>query len=155
MSARGLGLIAALAIGAGACAESVDPDIVERYPIDGYQAWKRVDVRGNAPGHTNSYRVIYADPTAADPAQDFRLGYQEGSIFVKEVRDDVDGQPGDLRYLAIMRRVGPVTAALEDDGGWLYTETSTPGEPEQHFDFCWNRCHVAAPYNGAFYDYRQ
>jgi hypothetical protein len=132
------------------CAESVDVD-----PIGDYTGWKRVDVRGDAPGHTNSYRVIYANDLAADPAQPFVVGYQEGSIFVKEVRDDDDGQPGDLRYLAIMRRIGPATTAFENEGGWLYTETSGPTGEEQHFGFCWSRCHVSAPYNGAFYDYRK
>lgn len=144
---------------AAACAVPVDEDVQRTYPIDDYATWgvtapgKRIEVRGNAPGHSNSVRYIYANAIAADPDQDFTLGYAHGAIVVKEVRElDADES---LRYLAIMRRVGEVTAALEDDGGWYYTETAGPTGPEEHFDFCWSRCHVAAPYNGAFYDYRQ
>lgn len=54
-----------------------------------------------------------------------------------------------------MRRVGPIDRALVDDGGWLFTDADEPKGPETHFDFCWARCHVAAPYNGAWYDYRR
>ena len=131
------------------CAESVEVD-----PVGDYQSWPRsVEVRGNAPGHSNSIRVIYANDIAAN-APSLYLGYPEGSIFVKEVWEDEDGERGALRYLALMRRIGPVTTALQDEGGWLYTETDGPDGPEQYFNFCWNRCHVVAPYNGAFYDYR-
>lgn len=138
-----------------ACGEVVDVT----FPDD-YQTWgvtapgKRVVVTGNPPGHSNSYRVIYADQTATDPAE-FVIGYPEGSTIVKEIYDLVDGEQGELKYLALMRRVGPVTEALEDEGGWLFTSADRAGEPETTFDFCWNRCHVVAPYNGAWYDYRQ
>jgi hypothetical protein len=141
--------VALCVVAAAACAESVDVE-----PVGDYSTWKRVDVRGDAPGHTNSYRVIYANDLAVDPLQPFLFGYQEGAIFVKEVRDDDGGQPGALRYRAYMRRIGTVTRVLENEGGWLYTETDGADGPEQYFEFCWNRCHVVAPYNGAFYDYR-
>ena len=128
----------------GGCAEPVDVD-----PVTDYQTWYSTEVTGNAPGHSNSRRVIYVNPIARD-ADTLTLGYPEGSIFVKEVYE----LTGALRYTAIMRRIGPVERALEDEGGWLYTEDSGPGTKEKHFDFCWSRCHVAAPYNGAWYDYR-
>lgn len=129
---------------------------VDVEPVIGYEAWgPPVDVTGKAPGHADSYRRIYANDLARDPMQSFILGYQEGAIFVKEVRDNNNGQPGDLRYIAVMRRIGQPTAALEDKGGWLYTMADTAEDTEKEFDFCWSRCHVAAPYNGAWYDYRE
>ncbi|MGE3453901.1 MAG: cytochrome P460 family protein [Kofleriaceae bacterium] len=133
----------------GACGESADPE-----PIGDYTAWKRIDATGPAPGHGDTYRIIYVNEVAADPTWDLYLGYREGSVVVKEVRDDVEGEPGDLRYLAVMRRIGTITTAQEDQGGWLYTQTSSASGDETQFDFCWNRCHAAAPYNGAWYDYR-
>jgi hypothetical protein len=97
---------------------------------------------------------MYANEIAANPAQDLFLGYPDGSILVKEVRDDAGGVPGALRYLAVMRKIRAVTHALED-GGWLFTETDGPTGPEQPFGSCWGRCHAAAPYNGAWYDHRR
>lgn len=133
-----------------ACAEPADVP-----PLGDYKAWKRLDVTGDAPGHTNSYRIIYANEIAADPEQDLFLGYPDGAVLVKEVYSEEDGAPGALRYLAVMRKVRPVTRALEDEGGWMFTETDGPTGPEQLFGFCWGRCHAAAPYNGAWYDYRR
>lgn len=144
---RKLPILAALLAG---CAEPY-----EGPPLPDYTAWKRLDVTGDAPGHTNSYRIIYANDLAADPGQGLHLGYPDGSILVKEVRDDDGGTPGALRYLAVMRKLRPVTRALEDEGGWLFTETDGPTGPEQRFGFCWGRCHAAAPYNGVWYDYRK
>jgi hypothetical protein len=146
MSRHALALAALLA----GCAEEVDVP-----PLGDYTAWKRVDVTGDAPGHTNSYRVIYANDVAANPAADLVLGYADGSILVKEVRDDDGGAPGALRYRAVMRKVRPVTRALDDEGGWLFTETDGPTGPERKFGFCWVRCHTTAPYNGVWYDYRK
>ncbi len=131
------------------CSEPVSPE-----PLGDYTAWKRVDVTGKAPGHADSYRIIYINELAADPAQSFVLGYQLGSIIVKEIRANNGGEPGDLDYVAIMRRES-IDAALENQGGWLFSESAIPNGPETHADFCWNRCHVAAPYNGAWYDYRR
>lgn len=139
-----------LLLGLAACAESISPE-----PLGDYTTWKRIDVTGTAPGHGDSYRVIYINDRAADPTHDLRLGYQDGSVIVKEIRRDQDGQPGDLRYVAIMRRTGTITTALTDEGGWLFSQSDGPGGSETHAGFCWSRCHVAAPYNGAWYDYRR
>lgn len=138
-----------------ACSEAVPDRIDEDYTAWPDQGGLRLDVQGRAPGHADSYRIIYVNPIGADPAQPLLIGYQEGSIIVKEIRANNDGQPGDLDYIAIMRRVGPVEAALVDEGGWLFTETDEPNGPEVYFGFCWARCHAAAPYNGAWYDYRR
>jgi len=141
--------LAAWSLAAG-CSESISPE-----PLGDYTAWKRIDVTGQAPGHGDSYRMIFINDRAADPTQDLKLGYQQGSIIVKEIHDNVDGQPGDLRYVAIMRRDRAVFSALVDEGGWLFSMADEPGGPEVHQGFCWSRCHVAAPYNGAWYDYRR
>jgi hypothetical protein len=140
---------AALLLAATACAVPVDPE-----PLGDYTTWKRLDVRGPAPGHGDTYRVIYVNPIAADPAASLTGGYPDGAIVVKEIRDDVAGAPGDLRYLAIMRQLqsDPEHA---DEGGWLFTQATKPGADESYRSLCWARCHVAAPYRGAWYDYRQ
>lgn len=147
-------LIATLAL--VGCSEPIDDRLTEDYTAWPDMGGLRLDVQGRAPGHADSYRIIYVNPIGADPLQPLTLGYQEGSIIVKEIRANDDGQPGDIDYIGIMRRIGPVDRALDDnDGGWLFSETDEPGGAEVHFDFCWARCHVAAPYNGAWYDYRR
>jgi hypothetical protein len=131
------------------CGEELMDGVTPYEQLD-YKSWKQIQVAGDAPGH-EGFRTIYANDLARDPAQSFLNGYQEGSIFVKEVFNDA--ARSDLRHVAIMRRIGPVEKALADEGGWYYTEAPA-GDPEQHFDFCYRRCHVAAPYNGAWFDYR-
>jgi hypothetical protein len=134
-----------------ACGTAVDVE-----PVLDYQSWgPPTIVTGEAPGHADSYRAIYINDLARDGTQSFVLGYQEGSIIVKEIRDNNNGAPGDLRYVAIMRRVGEISKALENKGGWLFTQASDVTATEKEFDLCWSRCHVAAPYNGAWYDYRE
>ena len=142
--------IIVLALLAG-CGESLRDDITPFEDLD-YQTWKHVEVHGDAPGHTG-FRTIYVNDIGRDASQSFVLGYQEGTMFVKEVFDDNGGVKGDLRHIAVMRRIGKVEKALEDDGGWYFTEAPAGG-PEQHFDFCFRRCHASAPYNGAWLDYR-
>jgi len=124
-------------------------------PLGDYTSWKRVDATGPAPGHGTTYRVIYINDLAADPTQDFYLGYQLGSVIVKEIRDDDDGMPGALRYVAIMRRDREIATSGEEEGGWLFSRAETPGGEEKYQGLCWGRCHAAAPYNGAWYDYRK
>lgn len=131
-----------------ACKEPIDDRLV-----DDYTTWKRIDVVGTAPGHGDTYRIIYVDDVAADPLQDFTLGAQPGATIVKEIRDNDGGTPGALRYLAIMRRLERAPIG-EPEGGWLFSRAGEPGGAETHQDLCWARCHVAAPFNGAWYDYR-
>ncbi|MEZ4362249.1 MAG: cytochrome P460 family protein [Kofleriaceae bacterium] len=128
-----------------ACGESVTPE-----PLGDYTTWKRIDTYGDLPGHGDSYRIIYANDLALTYAGG---AYPEGAAIVKEVRKRNGDQPGDLRYLAIMRRIGPAPLGLDDEAGWLFTQASEPGGSEVYRSLCWNRCHVAAPYAGAFLDY--
>jgi Cytochrome P460 len=127
------------------CGDAVDPE-----PLGDYTAWKRIDAYGEVPGHGDSYRIIYINDVALSYAGG---GYPEGSIIVKEVRQRAGDQPGDLRYIAIMRRLGPSPIGLEREAGWLFTQAKTPGGSETYRSLCWNRCHVAAPFAGAFLDY--
>lgn len=132
-----------------ACGDPLADDLAP-YDQLGYHSWRSTQVAGDAPGHAG-YRTIYVNDIARDPAQSFRLGYQEGAILVKEVFNDAARL--ELRHVAIMRRIGPVERALQNTGGWYFTEAPA-GAAEQHFDFCFRRCHASAPYNGAWFDYR-
>jgi hypothetical protein len=145
-------VVTALAVGCSLCAckEPVSPD-----PIGDYTAWKRIDVTGPAPGHSDTYRIIYINDVAVNAGSNFRAGYPLGSVIVKEIRDNNNDTPGDIRYIAMMRKVEAVGTALVDEGGWLFTQSKEPGGSETYTSLCWNRCHVAAPYNGAWYDYRR
>jgi hypothetical protein len=132
-------------IGAGAaCGDPVPADLES---IAGYTSWKKVETSGPAPGHGDTYRIIYAN----DTSQFFNGQYPVGTVLVKEVYDrDGDG-PGALRYVALMRQAG--TTEIPDEGGWLFTSADVPFADETHFSYCWNRCHVQAPYAGAWLDY--
>ena len=136
---------AALALAlVAACAEDVSPP-----PLGDYTTWLRVDTHGDAPGHGESYRIIYVNDvarTAGPTAKD--------AVLVKEIHDDAGGAPGALRYVAIMRklRAGP---SPDDEGGWLFTRAATPGGAEVHSELCWNRCHAQAPLAGVWLDYTQ
>ena len=141
-----VGMVALVA----ACKTPVSPE-----PIGDYTTWKRIDVTGVAPGHSDTYRIIYINDVAANPTADLRLGFPLGSVIVKEIRENVDGTPGDINYIAMMRKVESPGTALTDEGGWLFTQSLQPGGDETYTSLCWNRCHVAAPYNGAWYDYRK
>ena len=134
---------------ATACSDPLATGVTPYTDLD-YRGWKQTHVAGDAPGHAG-WRTIYANDAARDPAQPFVYGYKEGTILIKEVFNDPERT--DLRHVAVMRRIGPVTRALEDDGGWYFTEAPS-GAEESHFDFCFRRCHVSAPYNGAWFDYR-
>jgi hypothetical protein len=140
-------LVAMLAV--AGCKEPVDAE-----PLGDYTTWKRIDVTGIAPGHGDTYRIVYINDVARLPPVELDTLYPTGSVIVKEIRDDVDGSPGGLRYVAIMRKVDDSLPVFSEEGGWLFSETDEPGGNESHRSLCWRRCHVAAPYNGAWYDYR-
>lgn len=119
-----------------------------------YTQWKRIDTYGNAPGHGDTYRIIYANDIAEKylmpQPQSPERGYADGTVFVKEVYDREGDGPGSLRVIEIMRRIGSSTG---DQIGWVFTAASTPGGSETVRDFCWRRCHQAAPFDGAWLDY--
>lgn len=140
-AARALALLAAALAG---CTEAVAPP-----PLGDYTAWYRIDTYGPAPGHGDTYRIIYVNDVARTEGPTAR-----DAVLVKEVRANAGGAPGALRYVAIMRklRAGPDPA---DEGGWLFSQAASPGGAETHSDQCWNRCHVQAPLAGVWLDYTQ
>lgn len=121
---------------AGCAGEPLDVE-----PPGDYTSWGRIETEGPAPGHGDTFRVIYAN----DVARTFAGGaYPEGSILVKEIYERAGDERGPLGYIAIMRRV---------DDAWLFSETGEPNGEEVAHDFCWSYCHQAAPFDGAFLDY--
>ncbi len=157
MSAPRSQLTAAVLLALAACSESVSPE-----PLGDYTLWPTMGgatytVEGKAPGHGDTIRVIYVNPTAAN-AETISPTYPTGSTIVKEIRENENGVAGDIRYVAIMRRdetlVTEELQGLEAEGGWLFSEQRPKDAPEVYFGFCWARCHSSAAYNGAFYDYR-
>jgi hypothetical protein len=166
--------------------------VVQPAPIpDDYTSWLRIDATGEVPGHGDTYRIIYANdqaqlrgvaivtplpdagtdtpdagPDDPDAGPKVRITadheYPEGSIIVKEVHERNGDQPGDLKYIAVMRKLldAPSGAELKYPGnyssaGWLFTSMSDIRSDEEYKSSCWDECHVAAPMDGAFYDYGQ
>jgi hypothetical protein len=144
---RYLAIIGCLA----ACGTSVDPAGLPS--IEGYTDWYREqpDDTKEVPGHGDSIRRIYVNDIGVD-----HLGgkYQIGTVFVKEVHNRDGLTPTDLRYLAVMRKVGDdadVNAPVY--GGWVFTELSSADAEETSRESCWSTCHRQAPYDGAWYDH--
>lgn len=161
MSRRALAaaLAPALAAALAGCLEEVDPAGLPS--IDGYRTWwSAPPLVGFIPGHGESYRVIYVNDVARTYPHAGR--YPIGSVIVKEIHDVAgdDGQ-GELRYLAIMRKVGEPgeLGALDVDApvdrGWVFTEKRGTGAdvPERHRGSCWSACHRQAAYDGVWLDY--
>jgi hypothetical protein len=148
---------AALVVAAAlaACGETYDGG----GDIDGYWNWNGrtpyITTHGDTPGHGDTIRLIYVN----EKAREFRGGkYEVGSIVVKEVRErKVNGGAGRLEVLEVMRRIGTDDVLYDTEGGgWLFTAAPEPGGPETiKTDFCWRRCHVNAPFAGAWFDYGQ
>jgi hypothetical protein len=140
---RALPLLAAAALACG----TIDAD--ELAPIAGYQDWHRIDFAGPLPGHGESYRILYVNDVGRSYPGSGR--YLEGTVLVKEIRRLDGDAPGDLRYTAIMRKVGdaPVSATVE--GGWVFSYLG--GSDERRFSSCWSGCHAQAPFDGAWYAY--
>lgn len=153
MRTRRWHLVTAACLGAALAACTEAPIVGE--PLGDYRSWLRVDASGDAPGHGDTYRVIYANDVAAiSPPGDYGPLADAGmtAVVVKEVRDNVNNTPGPLRYLAIMRKQAG-TDGDPTQGLWLFTRAETPGGAEVQHDFCWDRCHVSAPLFGVWLDY--
>jgi hypothetical protein len=175
---------AAVVLCQAACGGSkiVDPEPV---PAD-YTSWSSIETTEPVPGHGDSYRIIYANPEAEllgvpiyepppdagpddpdasplDPGGDVDtdVNYRVGSIIVKEVRERNGDQPGDIKYIGVMRKLVEAPSGAElhksskySDGGWLFTYLADDiNSDEEYRSSCWDECHVAAPIDGTFYDY--
>jgi hypothetical protein len=141
--------LAACALLAAACGETVDPAGLPS--IDGYRSWPMIERTNPIGGHGDSVRRIYANDVAL--AYPHSGPYRNGTVIVKEIFEDAgDDTAGDLSYVAIMRKVGDdadVDAPV--DGGWIFTQLKD-GE-EKSLDSCWATCHRQGPWDGAFLDY--
>ena len=124
-----------------ACSTDVSPP-----ELGDYSTWHKIETMGEVPGHGDSYRLIFVNDIAR------RGTTEKGAVIVKEVHDNDGGKPGALRVIEIMRKVRAGTDPA-DDGGWLFSATESAGGDEVSFDFCWGRCHVQAPFAGAWFDY--
>ncbi len=160
-----------LLLALAACGEGTVVDI-EPVPGD-YTDWKRIDVVGEVPGHGDTYRIIYANDDARlfdqwvlmdRPSGPFPYHYDDypnGSIIVKEIHERDGDQPGDLKYIGVMRMLSSSDApsgsdlkALSGSGGWLFTYLADGIDSDEEYrSSCWDECHAAAPYGGPFYDY--
>jgi hypothetical protein len=123
-------------------------DTSELPPLDGYRDWLTVEATGKVGGHGDSFRIIYVNAEAASYAG--AAEYPLGSVLVKEIFDERDGN---LKYVAIMRRLAEAPSGGEIQGGWLFTQADEVGATEIQGFTCWDGCHVQAPYAGAWLDY--
>ena len=166
------GSLMLLVVVAGACSEGTVVE-VEPVPAD-YADWFRIEAAGPVPGHGDSHRIIYANDLAllrgqtvrspTNPDQLLRYDtYPVGTIIVKEVHERDGDQPGGLRYIGVMRMLdqsdvpsGAELHKLTGGIGWLFTYLSDGIDgSEEYRSSCWDECHVAAPIDGAFYDFGQ
>jgi len=136
-------LAALVLVGASACTEAVT---VEPLPSSEYRTWSSVAVTGKVPGHGDTYRLIYYQPRSSPGA--FTLG----DALVKEVYDE---EGGPLSKVYFMRFTKPLADqyGYEDEGGWLFTETTELDGEERYNSICWRTCHAAAPYRGVWLNY--
>ncbi len=138
-----------------ACAgQPVDEQILRDMPINDYPSWKQFTTSGETPGHGDSIRDIYFNPTA----ELFSGGlYDQGTIIVKEVYGNDGGERGSLRVIEVMRRAIPLAGGTDRHDerlGWVFSAKSTrDGDEADVSDFCWRRCHQSAPIAGAWFDY--
>jgi len=145
---RAARLLSTLGLAAGCGVPVVEPEPV---PPD-YAEWYRVDATGRVSGHGDTYRIIHVNETGTEFAGSGRYG--EGTVIVKEIHDRDGDQPGGLRYVAVMRKLASPPDGGQLQGGWLFTYLADGiDSDEENRASCWDRCHQAAPIDGAFIDY--
>jgi hypothetical protein len=153
-------MVTSLAIGlAAGCSGAT---VVEPEPIPAdYTSWTRVDTSGEVPGHGDTYRITYVNEAGTEfPGAG---EYGNGTVIVKEVHDLDGDQPGDLQYLAVMRKLttapdgGELQGVTQDDGsGWLFTYLGGGIDSDEENDLtCYDECHRAAPLDHTFRSYGQ
>jgi len=126
-------------------------DTSELDPIDDYTDWSSIETSGAIPGHGDTVRVIYVNDVAR--SYPHAGEYALGSVIVKEIHENDNGNPGALNYLAIMRRLDEAPDGGKIQGGWLFTRTSELGADEIQGFTCWKKCHVQAPFAGTWFDH--
>lgn len=141
-----LALLALIAL--PACFSEVDVEISP----DEYRDFYTVTTVGEAPGHGDTVRLIYAN----DTARSFTGSglYPVGTVIVKEIYErNADDSPGDLNYIAIMRKLEVAPDGGELDDGWLFTYKGELDGDETHRPRCWKTCHQNAPFDGTFFNW--
>jgi hypothetical protein len=150
---RRLAAAVALSLATG-CFPTQDIDPAEvPVSIEGYEGWHEIGpLLGPAPGHGDSYRVLYVNDVAREYTG--AGSYPLGAAMVKEIYAvDGDGGRGAFRYSAVMRRIDEdAEPDLPILGGWLFTDVSEDGS-EVANDLCWDSCHRQAPYDGSWFDH--
>lgn len=133
----------------GACGDTIDTTGLA--PLDGYRDWTAFELTGEVPGHGSGRRVVYVNDVGRMYTHAGR--YRPGTVIVKDIFESEDGT-GEPDYISVMRKIAgddPAAEGLPLDGGWLFTLIEDGDEV--YYDFCWARCHQAASYDGAWYDY--
>ena len=133
------------------CASPVDID--ELPAIADYETWeRRVDAVGPVGGHGDSYRIMYANEIAETYSG---AGLHAlGTVIVKEIRAIAPGDtPGDVRYIAIMRKLETAPPGGELHNNWLFTQADNINSQETYSKRCWETCHQASPLDGTFLDW--
>lgn len=140
-------LLAWLVTASAGCGTEIDPAGLPS--IAGYTSWPYLEKDSDILGHPDSVRVIYKNPVAA--AYPHAGRYPVGTVIVKEIfeRKGIK-ERGGLRYIAIMRKLGEGSGQPTNDG-WLFTDLRDGKETQ--LDLCWQTCHQAGPYDGAWFDY--
>ena len=139
--------LTALAVLALGCGEEIDPSGLPS--TKGYETWPAIQATGYAPGHGDTYRIIFANPVAGQYAGG---RYSPGTVIVKEIRENAGGRPGEILYLAIMRKLAEGTPAPAPvDRGWLFTDLR--GGVERQKPTCFRGCHLQGPFDYAWFDY--
>ena len=135
------------------CAETVDPEGLPS--VADFDQWHQVELRGEVPFHGDGCRWVWVNDVGR--AYGHAGKYKPGTVFVKQIWEHGECGDGDADYTSVMRRIAwedPVAEGLPLQDEWLFTDiVGEPGDAEEHYEYCWLRCHRAAPWNGAWYDY--
>jgi hypothetical protein len=142
-------LLPALTLLAGCAGTVVEPEPI---PAD-YTEWYQVEATGVVGGHGDSHRLIFVNEVGT--GYEGAGQYAEGTILVKEIHARDGDRPGALRYMAAMRKLRTPPDGGELQGGWLFTYLDDFDSDEINQLGCWDKCHQAAPIDGAFLDYGQ
>jgi hypothetical protein len=132
-----------------ACAPEIDPNADTGLSIHGYRTWhSTLALTGEIPGHGDTLRRIYVNDVALGYPHGGR--YPIGTVIVKRIMNEDES----LKYTAVMRKVGDGTDLPTDDG-WLFTFFTGDRDEgtETQSDGCWQSCHKAGPWDGAWFDY--
>lgn len=141
--------ILVLSLALGACSAVVDTDDLAE--VDDYPSWDGFEVRGEVGGHDDTIRAIYVNEVARSWSGAGE--YPIGTVIVKEVYERAGDERADLSYIAIMRKLDEAPGGGELQAGWLFTILYDGIDgPEENNLRCYDKCHIAAPYDASFHE---